>query len=275
MYIVKKRGKIMKQNYIRSGLKLLAIISLLSIGIFAQDGSRRNDLTGKRWELTEINGKRVYSSKAFLEIEASERRFSGNAGCNRMFGGFSVRGRNIDFSNIGTTKMFCSERGVMKLEMDLTRALEGVTRFERTGNNLSLYARNRLVLKFKGTAKSDPDDNANINLENRKWVLESIKNRNLPKIETVPFINFDKAKNSAGGNTGCNVFGGNYSVTRDTIAITNIVSTMRACIEDERMNVEREFKNGLQNADRFEIVGRKLNLYRGRTLLLTFRAENK
>jgi heat shock protein HslJ len=264
----------MKHNYMKLGLKLLAVIGLLSAAVFAQNNGR-NDLSARRWDLTEINGKRVYSSRAFLEFEASQTRFSGNAGCNRMFGEVSVSGRNMDFGSVGTTRMFCGESGVMKLEADFTRALGRVTRFEKTGNNLSLYARNRLVLRFKGTVKSDPDDNAAIKLENRKWVLESIKNRNLPKLETLPFINFDKAKSSAGGNTGCNVFGGNYSVTRETIAITNIISTMRACIEDERMNVEREFKNGLQNADRFEIAGRKLNLYRGRTLLLTFRAENK
>ena len=263
----------MRQKYIKSGLKLLAIISLLSLGIFAQGGNRRNDLSERRWDLTEINGKRVYSSKAFLEIDASESRFSGNAGCNRMFGSVSVNRTNINFGGVGTTKMFCNDNGVMKLEADFTRALERVTRFERTGNNLSLYVRNRLVLKFKGT-KTDDTDSA-LKLEDKKWVLESIKNRSLPRIETVPFINFDKVKRSAGGNTGCNVFGGNYSVTRDAIAITNIVSTMRACIEDERMNIEREFKNALENADRFEIVGRKLNLYRNKTLLLTFRAENK
>jgi heat shock protein HslJ len=258
----------------KSGLKLFAIIGLLSAAVFAQN-NWRNDLSARRWELTEINGKGVYSSKAFLEFDASQNRFSGNAGCNRMFGGVSVSGRNINFENIGTTRMFCSERGVMKLETDFTRALERVTRFEKNGNNLSLYARNRLVLKFKGTAKPGSDDNSTVRLEDKKWVLESIRNRNLPKLETVPFISFDKAKRSAGGNTGCNVFGGNYSVTRETIAITNLISTMRACIEDERMNVEREFKNGLETADRFEIAGRKLNLYRNKTLLLTFRAENK
>ncbi|HVE59984.1 MAG TPA: META domain-containing protein [Pyrinomonadaceae bacterium] len=264
----------MKQKYLKSGLKLFVIIGLLNIGIFAQN-NWRNDLSGKRWELTELGGKRIYSSKAFLEIEASQKRFSGNAGCNRMFGTVNLSDRNINFGGVGTTKMFCSEPGVMKLETDFTRALGKVTRFEKNGNNLSLYARNRLVLKFKGTEKSGSDDNSSLKLEDKKWVLESIKGRNLPKIETLPFINFDKSKKSAGGNTGCNVFGGNYSVTRDTIAITNIISTMRACIEDERMRVEREFKNGLENADRFEITGGKLNLYRNKTLLLTFRAENK
>jgi heat shock protein HslJ len=264
----------MKQKYLKLGLKLFVIIGLLGVAVFAQN-DRRNDLSARRWDLTEINGKRIYSSKAFLEIEASQSRFTGNAGCNRMFGSLSVSGRNIDFGSVGTTRMFCSERDVMKLEADFTRALERVTRFERNGNNLSLYARNRLILKFKGTAKPNPDGNSAARLEDKKWVLESIKNRRLPKIETLPFINFDKQKGSAGGNTGCNVFGGNYSTTREAIAITNIVSTMRACIEDERMNVERQFKNGLENANRFEIKGGKLNLYRNQTLLLTFRAENK
>jgi len=247
---------------------------LLSLAGFAQN-NRRNDLTGKHWDLTEINGARVYSSKAFLEVDDSEKRFTGNAGCNRMFGSVSVSGKNINFSGVGRTKMFCSERGVMKLEADFTRALERVTRFEKTGNNLSLYARNRLVLKFKGTEKPDQNDNAKIKLEDKKWVLESIKNRNLPEIETVPFINFDRQKKSAGGNTGCNVFGGSYTTNGETIRIFDIISTMRACIEDERMDVERQFKNGLENANRYEIQGRKLHLYRNQTLLLTFRAENK
>lgn len=264
----------MKQTYMKLGLKLFVIIGLLSLGVFAQN-NRRNDLSDRRWELTEINGSRVYSSKAFLEIADSDTRFSGNAGCNRMFGDVSVTGRNIDFGSVGLTRMFCNERGVMKLETDFTRALERVTRFERTGSNLSFYVRNRVVLKFKGAAKSADEDNSVVRLENRKWVLESIKNRRLPRVEITPFINFDKSKMSAGGNTGCNVFGGNYSVTRDRVAITNVISTMRACIEDERMGVEREFKNALENANRFEITGGKLNLYRNKVLLLTFRAEAK
>lgn len=264
----------MKRNYLKLGLRLFVMIGLLSLTVFAQN-DRRGGLSGKRWELVEINGSRVYSSKAFLQIGDFENNFSGNGGCNQIFGGVSVNGRNIVFGRIGATRMFCNERGVMKLETDFTRALERVTRFERNGNNLSLYARNRLVLRFKGARATAPDDNGNVRLEDRKWVLESIKNRPLPRIETEAFINFDPAKRSAGGNTGCNVFGGEYSVTRDAIAITNVISTMRACIEDERMTVEREFKNGLENANRFEIAGGKLNLYRHKTLLLTFRAENK
>ena len=258
----------MKHKYIQFSLKLFAIISLSGIGVFAQ-----NELNSMRWTLTEINNKRIYSSKAFLEIAPPENRFAGNAGCNRMFGEVKINGRNINFGNIGTTRMFCSERGVMRLETDFTRALERVTRFERSGNTLKLYARNRLILKFKGAANSD--NNSPVKLEDKKWVLESIKNRRFPKIETEPFIVFDKIKGSAGGNTGCNVFGGNYTAKGETIKVFEIISTMRACIEDERMNIESEFKNGLDKANRYEIVSGKLNLYQNKNLLLTFKAEEK
>ena len=65
----------MKQKYIQFGLKLFAIISLFSIGAFAQNDWRnnRNNLSGVRWELTEINGRRINSSKAFIEINQNAK----------------------------------------------------------------------------------------------------------------------------------------------------------------------------------------------------------
>jgi heat shock protein HslJ len=263
----------MKQIYTKFGLKLFVIISLLSAGIFAQNA--KNEVGSVRWNLTEISGQKVENSKAFLEIDEAKSRLTGNAGCNRMFGEAKVSGKNIKFKKIGTTLMFCGENGLMKLERDFTNALEKVTRFQKNGDILSLYAKNRLILKFKAAEKTSSEDNSSVKLEDRKWVLESIKNNALPKIETAPFINFDQAKQSAGGNTGCNAFGGNYQAKGETIKFSGIISTMRACIEDARMTVEREFKNALEKTDRYQISGGKLKLYQGKNLLLTFRAEAK
>jgi len=255
----------MKNFTLKTIFKLFAIIALFNVGIFAQ-----NNFYGVRWQLTEINGQKIYNSKAFFE--ASKSKISGNAGCNRMFGEVNLaKNGTIDFSRIGSTRMFCSEKGVMRLESDLLKALDKATSYRQNGNNLSLYSGRRVILKFKVSETS----NSGAKLEDKKWVLETVKNRSLPKVETVPFINFDSAKKSAGGNTGCNSFGGSYESNGATIRIFDLISTMRACIEDERMNVEREFKDGLQNADRFEISNGKLKLYRNKTLLLTFRGEEK
>ena len=106
-------------------------------------------------------------------------------------------------------------------------------------------------------------------------MLESIRDRKTFAPIKGAFINFDAAKGSAGGNSGCNVFGGEYTVNGEKIAITDVVSTMRACIEDDKMAVERDLFDGLRTANRFEISDGRLRLYRGRTLLLTFRGERK
>ena len=91
-----------------------------------------------------------------------------------------------------------------------------------------------------------------------------------------PVINFDSSKRSVGGNTGCNVFGGSYTASRNTISMTDLISTMRACIEDGRMQTERELLDGLRRADTFEITNdNRLKLYDNGRILLTFRGQRK
>jgi len=114
-----------------------------------------------------------------------------------------------------------------------------------------------------------------LNLEDKKWILESIANSPIPKVEEEAFISFDPVKGSAGGNTSCNVFGGNYETNGDKISITKTIATMRACIEDERMQIERQFLDALRIANRYEVRGDKLLLYHDRKLLLTFTGRDK
>lgn len=241
-------------------------------------------LDSRRWNLIEMNSAKIESEQAFIEFVRAEKRFAGNAGCNRMFGKYETSGSEIKLSGIGATKMFCSKEGVMKLESDFIKALENATRFEQTGETLNFYAGNNLILKFSGAAKNTSgnqnsnvagNENSNtVRLEDKKWILTAIAGKAVPKIETIPFLVFDKQKTSAGGNSSCNGFGGSYQTETDKISITEIIQTFIAC-EDERGSVEREFLGGLQKANRFEIKTGKLNLYEGERLLLTFDAQEK
>ncbi len=101
------------------------------------------------------------------------------------------------------------------------------------------------------------------------WTLHAIGKRPMGLTVKKPFIKFDNVKKSAGGNTGCNGFGGDFRSRGSMISITGVISTMMACEEDDRMGVERGFLDGLQRADRFDVAGNRLRLYRGQTLLLT------
>lgn len=253
----------------------LLFAGLLFLGFTAAE-AQSNRLAGKQWSLVEINGKRHANSAAFIEFERDARRFSGNAGCNRMFGGVTIGRSTMRFSGIGTTRMYCDE--LMSSETDLINALKKVTRYQFRRNKLTMFAGRRAVLRFTGAplGGNDAPEPQKVRLESRKWMLDAIEGRSVGKLKEVAFINFDAEKKSAGGNTSCNAFGGSYETSNGNgIRIFETFSTMRACIEDERMSVERSFLNGLREADRYVLHGDKLDLYKGGKLLLSFNGTAK
>ncbi len=227
--------------------------------------SKTNNLSFQRWSLIEINGLEVEKARAFLEFNLMEKRFAGNAGCNQMFGKFEAIGSTIKLSDIGSTRMFCATDGVMKLESDFLKALKQATGFEQKDNLLNLFAGDNLILKFSGAAKVDSGKGTliTVKLEGKKWILVSISGKPLPKIEKTPFLIFNKWRASAGGDSGCNSYGGSYKTEGDKISITEIRSTKRACIEEKQTDVERELLDGLKRTKHFEIKAGKLNLYEG------------
>jgi heat shock protein HslJ len=157
-------------------------------------------------------------------------------------------------------------------ENDFLKAMQGTARYERTGNTLRfLDRRGRTLLKFQRVE----NERSSTSLESKKWVLEQIKGRQTFVALPYAFVNFNAEKGTAGGDTSCNVFGGDYSARGSSIAFSNIISTMRACVEDNKMSVERDVLDGVREARRFEIRDGRLRLYRGKELLLTFRPENK
>lgn len=262
----------MKYLFTRAFILTITAVSLSVAAL----GQRPDKLTTEQWRLTTLNGVRVVNQNAYLEINMNRSRFSGNTGCNRMFGSVSVTGRQIRFSGIGTTRMACIDQ-VARLDREVPDTLARVARYSQIGNRLDLYRGNRVVMRFTAIVKDNPDGGgtSRIGLEDRKWVLQQIGNQVNVKALPEAFINFDASKGSAGGNSSCNVFGGNYTTTGDRIRITNVVATMRACIEDERMTVERQFLDGLRDANRYEISNGLLRLYRDRRLVLTLRGERK
>jgi heat shock protein HslJ len=210
-------------------------------------------------------------SNANISFDDSKNGVTGNAGCNRFFGSYTVRGSSIKFSNIGTTKMFCSKPGVMKDEAAFTRALAAATRYSISRGKLRIYAGKREVLEFEKLLPSVLL--MTTVLAQKKWFLDGQTDL---KSKDAAFIVFDEKKGSAGGNTGCNVFGGSYKAQGDKLSITDVISTMRACVEDVRMDTERTFLEGLRKTTRFEMRDDQLFLYDEKDkLLLTFTGYDK
>ena len=74
---------------------------------------------------------------------------------------------------------------------------------------------------------------------------------------------------SVAGNSGCNGFGGDYTVEGDQITFGQIASTLMAC-DDPRMTQEQAVHQVLTDTASFEIEGNTLTLTNNdRVLILT------
>ncbi len=253
----------------------ISVISLLALSTVAQG----KDGTTEIWKPYEINGRHIKVTNGYIEITGHQGRFTGNTGCNRMSGTMTFdETRKVHFGSIITTKMACKLVEGSMPEGEFLDALKHSVTLRRNGQTLTFYDKQgKRVLKFKASTKRDhdKDEGSGASLTANKWFLESIGTRKtLVAIKGV-FLNFDAEKGGAGGDTGCNVFGGDYTSSKGSISITNIISTMRACEEDGKMTLEREFLDGLRDANRYEISDKRLRLYNKDKLLLTLRGEPK
>lgn len=73
----------------------------------------------------------------------------------------------------------------------------------------------------------------------------------------------------ASGSTGCNSYSGTYEVRGDSIAFGRLVSTRRACLDQNANEQEHRFFSALEAANRFRLSSNRLTLMsdRGRNLL--------
>ena len=117
----------------------------------AGDGSSV-PLRGTYWLLTELNGQAPAvppgANAAYLMLDAAQNRYSGSSGCNRVSGGFELKGDTLYFNTGAMTMMACPEP-LMTQERTFTTTLQSVTGFGLSDNMLELRAGDKTVAKFK------------------------------------------------------------------------------------------------------------------------------
>jgi heat shock protein HslJ len=239
---------------------------LLSMGLTISAQNNRKDAI--RWKPIEANGEKVVTTNAYIDITEGARRFTGNTGCNAMSGTITMGRSSISISPAVLTRRACKLMAGSIAEDTFIQALKDSDKYSQRGSFLTLYSRRgRALLKFQAVANETTND-----LAHTKWFLESISSRTRLTPAKDVFVQFDPQKGNAGGNSGCNSFGGSYTTRGNTITITEVISTMRACIEDRKMEVERQLYDGLKKANRYTVSRGKLSLYQNSKLLLTFRS---
>lgn len=124
----------------------------------------------------------------------------------------------------------------------------------------------KVLARVKSEKKSPPKPS---DIFGTHWKLTRIEGK--PVDSDQAFIRFDDEKNSAGGNSGCNAFGGDLEKNGSSIKISNIISTKMFC--ENGSDIEKKFFAYLDRVDRFEIKNGKLFLKAKNNVLLEFEAK--
>ena len=115
----------------RLSLNIVVVLTVILVcGQQAPAEDTQSDIFGKKWTLTEIEGRKFSFDAPNIEFNRDQNRISGDAGCNRFSGGFEIDGAAMKFSRLISTKRACVDAERQRLESDFLRLLETITRFE-------------------------------------------------------------------------------------------------------------------------------------------------
>lgn len=129
-------------------------LSILIVSIIASCSPQLSPDQGwenQRWVVTEMKGApaRLSSAgkEAYIQFSPQEKRFTGNAGCNRISGNYTLDKKDrIHFGEVISTKMSCEDIG---FETGFLSSLAGIDGYETSGNILMLRQGDNVLLKLE------------------------------------------------------------------------------------------------------------------------------
>jgi heat shock protein HslJ len=131
-------------------LTILLTVTLISCAGNKSLMSAHKNLYGTKWLLKQIHGDTgttTVDTKAFLKLDSANNSAGGNGSCNSFGGTAVVKGDSLTITNIFSTKMYCED--VQAVENAFFEQLGKVTGYKITGNQLSLFAGNKVLLRFE------------------------------------------------------------------------------------------------------------------------------
>ena len=113
-----------------------------------------------------------------------------------------------------------------------------------------LYARSSFGSGLFGGPAAD--------LSNTSWSLVSM-NGQAPGAGQALTLEFDTGTQLT-GNSGCNSYGAQYQINGSSISIDQLISTLRACVDQSLNDQEALFQGALGHAAQFSLSGNQLTL---------------
>ena len=133
----------------------LAAVALL-VSLTACNGGNDKPLEGTTWKLASMTGIPETAIEAeadafVFELNAADMMVAGRTNCNRFFGHYELKGSELDFEDMGMTRMACPD---MQFEDVFVKMLDEVDSYKIKGSELSLLDDKRVIAVFKAVAKT-------------------------------------------------------------------------------------------------------------------------
>ncbi len=221
-----------------------------------------------KWALKFLNGenaKTLFPRKVpTLEFNITEKRISGNGGCNGYGGNYTLTGNKFTASNIISTMMACFDA---PKESDYLQILSKTSELSVKGEELIFTQNGKAVLVFEKAKPLSVKD-----LEG-EWVLQSIQGAtsNVHYKNKIPTIAFNTESMRVSGNASCNSYNGGFELSNDKLTITRLITTRKACVDG--MEGEQKFLELLSGSADIVLENNMLTLKRDGLHLLSFTRE--
>ncbi len=232
-------------------MRIKFILLTAIIIIFTTFANAQSSLVGE-WKIVSITDEKVGNvalDKAENIITFEKDRFHGKV-CNNFGGNYSIADNVLNISQTLSTMMACPK---MKTESLVMSVFYKRTNFSLKNNVLTLTDQNKQITlrleKFKEVKASLIG----------KWKLSSFMLDGKVffswTIEEEVFLNIKKDK--IGGNGGCNSYGGNVAMTRNTVKFSKILSTKKFC----KGSIENQYFEALGKVTNFSFEFKKSSTY--------------
>ena len=214
--------------------KYIVIVYTLLVFVSCSNNSNKltigdDDINGN-WVLSKLNDQPLNRSikLPILDISLSDKRISGEGGCNNYSGAISnFASSSIQFEKIVSTRMACLNNNI---EQDYFDALSETYSYTLNDNEFSLLdEKDNIILSFQRAVVSKP----RVQLHDI-WIAIRIGGNPINRMTPIPRLEINLTENKVYGSDGCNEFSGTLDlVTANQIAIGNIASTKKMCPDIE------------------------------------------
>ena len=175
--------------------------------------------------MTEDGADRPLVDGTQIRLSFADGQLGASAGCNTMGGGYRIEDGRLVFEGGGMTEMGCDDERHAQDDW-LFAFLGSQPDVAQDGDKLTLTS-GATVIALQDAEFAEPD----LPLAGTTWTVDSIISgdavSSVPDgaVATLVFTEDGRVE----VDNGCNVGGGTYEVTDDTLRVSELMTTLRAC----------------------------------------------